>query len=296
MDLAAHLRFDHQLLAVEREHRVHCLLELTAPPRRIDRAPTPSPGARDRPLRVHVGPEAGDGVGMRRLPGEATQPARRARHRDVRPPRAAGTTALARGRGRWEPRAALRRITPGGATNLSGGWLKGVEQLQTVPMGTGPKKVLLLTDGEANHGVTDAATLVRMARRRRPKAWAPPPSASVTDSTRTCSAGWPTRARATPTTPRRPSTPPRADASRHGEPRFSRRSRSRRSRSPGYRGGRGPGLRPRPGEGALARKLRRPRRCQGAPARKRPSSCAGPRPARRRLPSSSLRPRRWRST
>lgn len=32
MDLAAHLRFDHQLLAVEREHRVHCLLELTAPP------------------------------------------------------------------------------------------------------------------------------------------------------------------------------------------------------------------------------------------------------------------------
>ena len=30
-DLRASVRFDHQLLAVEREHRVHCMLELTAP-------------------------------------------------------------------------------------------------------------------------------------------------------------------------------------------------------------------------------------------------------------------------
>ena len=31
--LGASVRLDHQLLAVEREHRVHCLLELTAPPK-----------------------------------------------------------------------------------------------------------------------------------------------------------------------------------------------------------------------------------------------------------------------
>jgi hypothetical protein len=30
-DLSASVRFDHQLLAVEREHRVYCMLELTAP-------------------------------------------------------------------------------------------------------------------------------------------------------------------------------------------------------------------------------------------------------------------------
>jgi Ca-activated chloride channel homolog len=30
-DLSAGVRFDHQLLAVEREHRVHCMLELTGP-------------------------------------------------------------------------------------------------------------------------------------------------------------------------------------------------------------------------------------------------------------------------
>lgn len=32
MDLNARLRFDHQLLAVEHEHDVSCMLELTAPP------------------------------------------------------------------------------------------------------------------------------------------------------------------------------------------------------------------------------------------------------------------------
>ena len=32
MSLGANLRIDHELLAVERDHRVHCMLELTAPP------------------------------------------------------------------------------------------------------------------------------------------------------------------------------------------------------------------------------------------------------------------------
>src|SRR5436190_22122474 len=32
MDLSASLRLNHRLLAVEREHSVHCMLELTAPP------------------------------------------------------------------------------------------------------------------------------------------------------------------------------------------------------------------------------------------------------------------------
>ena len=50
-------------------------------------------------------------------------------------------------------------------TNLSGGWLKGVEQLRAVPGGDGPKKVLLLTDGLANQGVTDPDALTEMAKR-----------------------------------------------------------------------------------------------------------------------------------
>ncbi|MGH2679756.1 MAG: vWA domain-containing protein, partial [Actinomycetota bacterium] len=40
-DLGASVRLDHQLLAVERDHRVHCLLELTAPPNPTDRERRP---------------------------------------------------------------------------------------------------------------------------------------------------------------------------------------------------------------------------------------------------------------
>jgi Ca-activated chloride channel homolog len=57
----------------------------------------------------------------------------------------------------------IARIHPGGQTNLSGGWLKGVEELGRAA-GEGPRKVLLLSDGLANVGVTDPAQLVAMAR------------------------------------------------------------------------------------------------------------------------------------
>jgi hypothetical protein len=42
-ELGASLRLDHELLAVERDHLVHCMLELTAPP---------MPGVQRRPLHV----------------------------------------------------------------------------------------------------------------------------------------------------------------------------------------------------------------------------------------------------
>jgi Ca-activated chloride channel family protein len=54
--------------------------------------------------------------------------------------------------------AALRAITCGGSTNLSGGWLKAFEML-----GAGRpdalRRVILLTDGCANVGITDPAQL-----------------------------------------------------------------------------------------------------------------------------------------
>jgi Ca-activated chloride channel family protein len=55
---------------------------------------------------------------------------------------------------------ALRAIRAGGQTNLSGGWLKGLEQLQGVE---GARKVLVLTDGPANVGISVTQTLVRLA-------------------------------------------------------------------------------------------------------------------------------------
>jgi Ca-activated chloride channel family protein len=63
---------------------------------------------------------------------------------------------------RDELRHRLYGIFPGGMTNLSGGWLKGIEEVKRAPEGTA-RKVLLLTDGLANNGITEPDTLVGMA-------------------------------------------------------------------------------------------------------------------------------------
>ena len=52
-------------------------------------------------------------------------------------------------------------IGPGGRTNLSSGWLKGVEQLRGVDDGI--RRVVLLSEGHAKVGVAETATLARMA-------------------------------------------------------------------------------------------------------------------------------------
>jgi Ca-activated chloride channel homolog len=57
--------------------------------------------------------------------------------------------------------AALAGLQPGGMTNLSGGWLKGVEELGRASDGI--RRVLLLSDGHANRGIVDAAKLERMS-------------------------------------------------------------------------------------------------------------------------------------
>jgi Ca-activated chloride channel family protein len=56
-------------------------------------------------------------------------------------------------------RAAVAGLRPGGSTNLSGGWLRGLEQLRG-----GGGKILLLTDGLANAGVTGRGDLTELAR------------------------------------------------------------------------------------------------------------------------------------
>lgn len=63
------------------------------------------------------------------------------------------------------PRAAvahlIQQIEPGGSTNLSGGWLRGRELVAALARGEkrGMNRVLLLTDGQANMGITDPQKL-----------------------------------------------------------------------------------------------------------------------------------------
>ena len=160
--MKAHVRFEHQLLAVETEHRVHCMLELQAPP---------APQDRPRPL-FHLalvldrsGSMAGRklevvrecaGFLVRRL-APTDELALIAYDDEVQllaPLAPVDQSALTR---------AIGRVHPGGQTNLSGGWLKGAEELRRT-RGEGPRKILLLTDGLANVGVTDPEALVAMAR------------------------------------------------------------------------------------------------------------------------------------
>lgn len=55
-------------------------------------------------------------------------------------------------------RTAIGSIDSGGNTNLHGGWLDGADSLDSVP-GAGLKRVILLSDGCANEGLTDSAEI-----------------------------------------------------------------------------------------------------------------------------------------
>jgi Ca-activated chloride channel family protein len=53
----------------------------------------------------------------------------------------------------------LRELGPGGSTNLSGGWFAGCEQVAARQDADAVNRVLLLTDGLANVGITDVGEL-----------------------------------------------------------------------------------------------------------------------------------------
>lgn len=63
-------------------------------------------------------------------------------------------------------KAVLDTVRPGGMTNLSGGWLKGCEHALSGGSDNSIRRVLLLTDGQANAGVTDAQVLIKTAQQK----------------------------------------------------------------------------------------------------------------------------------
>jgi len=158
MDLC--LQLQHDLVAVQTETDLHVLVELTAPAAPLDRT--------REPLRIAVVVDrSGSMYGAKLeaakrsiayLAGQLTaddQLAVVAYDDQVTLPHALGPANA----GAID--LALAGIDAGGSTNLSGGWLKGVEQLRQVEDGI--RRVVLLSDGHANVGITDPAMLARAA-------------------------------------------------------------------------------------------------------------------------------------
>lgn len=58
----------------------------------------------------------------------------------------------------------IEQIGPGGTTNLSGGWLRGRELLAENRREGGVNRVILLTDGQANVGITEPGAAVGLCR------------------------------------------------------------------------------------------------------------------------------------
>jgi len=56
---------------------------------------------------------------------------------------------------------ALKQVESGGMTNLHGGWLAGTEQAKPLVRPNAISRVLLLSDGQANEGLTDLETIAK---------------------------------------------------------------------------------------------------------------------------------------
>jgi Ca-activated chloride channel family protein len=162
MDVAVSL--DHQLLAVEAEHAVHVMLEVSVPTANPDagRSPLILGVVLDRSGSMSGGPLATAVTAARdllsRLPA-GDRAALVAFDDQVEVVAGVGSPD------RPELAAGLAALHSRGSTNLSGGWLKAAELLSDTK-GEGPRRILLLTDGHANQGVVDPAVLAQMSRER----------------------------------------------------------------------------------------------------------------------------------
>jgi Ca-activated chloride channel family protein len=158
----AMVRLEHSLLAVEMDHTVHAMLDLVAP----QALPTDR-----RPLDIVLVIDRSGSMAGVKLDAVKASAAYLIRRLDQSDRLGLVTyddeVELVSSVGVVEKEELLELVDgigSGGGTNLSGGWLKGVEALLAAPRAEDCiRRVLLLTDGQANVGIQDADTLLCLA-------------------------------------------------------------------------------------------------------------------------------------
>lgn len=162
MHLSAHLDLD--VLAHETDDQVSALVELTAPAQPVEagRAPSTLVVVLDRSGSM-AGPRLEQAKAALTALVDQLDPRDRFglvtfdQHPTVAVPAGALTDKTA-------VKRAIAQVHPGGSTDLSGGYLRGLQEARRVGAGAGAT-VLLVSDGHANAGLTDPVQLGDLARR-----------------------------------------------------------------------------------------------------------------------------------